>query len=625
MRTPSPPRFAVLLLVFSAARCLHPSPLRAQTVTYIQPGQQQQSAPQYTYTTEHLNAVVVSTADGKPVGRVLVTSTDRRMAAMTDSEGKFSFDFRRADLSSSGSGTSNGLRTLGFAMGGNANTFALQLQVRKPGYITNTVTLSLPALQPDTPEPTLQIKIAPAGTIIGHVEPDSGELPSGIQVQLHRKAIQNGAATWQQTGGGQINSRGEFRFADLTPGDYKLSTSAWTSPDASRAAKPDSVPGLTPAFYPDAADLNSAGVVHVGPAATVAVTLVPHSTTFYRVTVPIAGADGTQGANIMLLPSSGGLNLGYYSQSHTLEGFLPPGSYNARVTTYAPMVPAGAAPSPFVSAAGVRIASFPVQPRQSTAIVHFNVGRGPVHVAPVTAVPAVDIPVNVHRDFTNPQSGSAFRPIRLGAGGNIQQMPPVSLYLESVDTNQGTGAGLAPIGPDDSEDSLKLQNVTQGVYHVRVQSTMGDYVASASCGTTDLMHDPLTVGAAGSGCPIEVTLRDDPATVTGTLATGAVPQTPQNPADAGIIFVMGIPLDQPESNPVQSAMPWQGKFQLGAIPPGRYLFIASRRNSFQSMFQDIEYRNPDVLRDLTAKGIVVTLSAGQKAEIQVPLQPEEGN
>ena len=336
MRTLSPPRFAVLLIVCSAARCLHPAPLRAQPqpgVTYISPGQQPQTAPQYTYTTEHLNAVVVSSTDGKPVARVLITSTDRRMAVMTDSEGKFSFDFRRADLSSVSAGASNGLRGMGFGVGGSANSFPLQLQVRKPGYITNIVMLSLPAVQPDTPEPTLQIKIAPAGTIIGHVEPDSGDLPTGILVQLHRKTIQNGTAMWQQTNGAQVNSRGEFRFADLTPGDYKLSTSAWTSPDANRAAKADSAPGLTPAFYPDAADLNSAGIIHVGPAATVAVTLVPHSTTFYRVTIPIAGVEGTQGANIMLLPSSAGFNLGYYSQDHILEGFLPPGSYNARVTT----------------------------------------------------------------------------------------------------------------------------------------------------------------------------------------------------------------------------------------------------------------------------------------------------
>ena len=616
------PRFAVLLIICSVACSLYPAPLRAQPqsgVTYDQPGAAaRKTAPLYTYTTEHLNAVIVSSTDGKPVAHVLVTSTDRRMAVMTDYEGKFSFDFRRADLSSVSAGASNAYR--GFVIGGGANTFPLQLQVRKPGYITNTVTLALPTVRPDAPEPTFEIKIAPAGTIVGHVEPDSGDLPTSIQVQLHRKMIQNGTAMWQQTSGTQVNSRGEFRFADLTPGDYKLSTSAWTSPDANRAAKPDSAPGLTPAFYPGSADLNSAGILHLGSAATVAITLVPHSTTFYRVTIPIAGAEGTQGANIMLLPSSAGLNLGYNSQTHTLEGFLPPGSYNARLTTFAPMA---ASPAASGGNAGLSMIGFAGQPQQSTAIVYFNVGRGPVHVAPVTAMPAVDIPVNVHRDFTNPQPDAGRQVMMPERSG--QHFPPVSLYLESADTNQGTGAGLAPIGPNDPEDNLKLQNVTQGVYHVRIQSTMGNYVASASCGTTDLMHDPLTIAAAGSGCPIEVTLRDDAATVTGTIATGAVPQSPQSPTDASPIFIMGIPLDQPESNPLQSAVMGQGQFRLGAVPPGRYLFIAARRPIFQDMFQNLEYRNPDVLRDLTAKGAIVTLSASQKANIQVPLLAEEGN
>ncbi len=610
---------SILSIASLTALCLHPAPLRAQLGVYAKPGQPPQPAPQYTYTTEHLNAVVVSTADGKPVARVLVTSADRRMAVMTDYQGKFSFDFRRADLSSLGTGASNGFRGMGFGMGGSANSLPLQFEVRKPGYITNSVVLLLPAVQPDTPEPTLQIKIAPTGTIIGHVEPDSGDLPTGLTVQLHRKAIQNGVAAWQQSGSAQVNSRGEFRFADLAPGDYKLSTFARTLPDANRGARPDSVPGLTPAFYPDAADLNSAGIVHVGPAATVAVTLVPHSTTFYRVTIPVASTEGVQGANVMLLPDAAGLNLNFNSQEHVLEGFLPPGAYNARVTTYAPVT---AKPAATASTTPLRMIGFSGQPRQSTAIVHFNVGRGPVHVAPVTPLPAVDIPVNVHRDFTNPQSnaGPQFESLRNG-----QRFPPLSLYLESIDTNQGTGANLAPIGPDDSEDSLKLQNVTPGVYRVRVQPTTGGYVASASCGTTDLMRDPLTIAAAGPGCSIEVTLRDDSASVTGSIVTGAAPQSPQGPTDAGIIVVMGISLDQPESNLLQSAVLGQGQFQLGNVPPGRYLFVASHQHGFQDMFLNLEFGNPDVLRDLTAKGTVVTLSAAQKANIQVPLLPEERN
>jgi hypothetical protein len=93
MRTPLQRRFAVLLIICSVACSLYPAPLRAQPqsgVTYINPGQQPQTAPQYTHTTEHLNAVVVSSTDGKPVARVLVTSADRRLAVMTDFEGKVS-------------------------------------------------------------------------------------------------------------------------------------------------------------------------------------------------------------------------------------------------------------------------------------------------------------------------------------------------------------------------------------------------------------------------------------------------------------------------------------------------------------------------------------------------------
>jgi hypothetical protein len=627
MRTSPPLLFSLIPITAVAALCLAPASLLAQEqLPYVVRGDQPpDNSPQPDYTTDHYTAVVVSSLDGKPVSRVLVTSADRRFAAMTDYEGRISFDYRRIVQS-----TTDPRKPIpglfGFGLYGGPQTMPIQFQVRKPGYVSNMVVLYLPAIPSDTPRQPLQLKIVPAGVITGHVDPDNGDPHPTLQVQLYRKSIQNGSATWNTAAGTGISASGTFRFPDLQPGDYKLGTAAWTPPAPQRPA-PDSVSGLKPSFYPDAGTLDSAGLIHVGPAETVTARLVPHAATFYHVTIPIAGADTAAGASVLLLSDSTGLNINFNSQDHALEGFLPTGSYTADVITFTRNPPA----PPAQPGAPALVRLVPNRNQNSTAIAHFEVGSGPVHGAPVTPSPTSDIPIYVHREFTNPNPSNSNSQVFSRQGfsgqgsGQNERMPAVSVFLQPLAPNRGSNGSLAPVLPGDPDDSLKLQNVTEGVYHVNVQSTQGGYVASATCGTTDLLRDPLTVGASGSASPIVVTLRDDSASLSGTiLQNSAAPtQLPTDGGPANPILVMGIPLDRPETNPLVSGVMinpsmQQGSFRMGSVPPGRYLFVAY---ASQQIFQELEYHNPEVLRDLMTKGTPVTLSAGEKTDIQVPLLP----
>jgi hypothetical protein len=592
--------------------------LRGQRgIGFVQGDAGQQAAqqmPQLNFTTEHINAVVVSAVDGKPVARVLVTTPDRRMALMTDFEGRFSFDFRRIVPGSGGTSTAmSNLGQLGYLAGlggaSGADRLPVQFQVRKPGYISNTVFLELPMVQPDTTEPTLQLKIVPAGLILGHIDPDNGQAPpQGLSVQLLRRYVQNGAARWNSVAYSQVNSDGDFRFPDLQPDDYKISTNAWTAPGTNRQPRPDSVAGLAPIYYPDAATLDAAGILHLDAGQTATVRLSPRAATFYRVTVPLGGGASIQGAGVTLTPGALGLSLGYSAGTHELQGYLPSGSYDARINAFAPPT-GGDQPNPG-AASGPRMIGFAGQPRTSTAVVHIEVGSSPVRTAPVTPVPGFDIPVSVRRDFNNPnQNANQQRQANIA---------PVFINLQSTSGN-GFGASMAPMQPGAGDGDLKLQNVSEGVYHVMIQSTQGGYVAAASCGATDLLREPLTITGPGSASPIEVTLRDDFATITGTVQ---VPSTAA-PADtfAGPIYVVGVPLDRPEATPQFGIAMQQNKFQLGEVPPGHYLLLASH----QQLFQGLEYTNPDVLRTLMTEGVALTVGASEKTDIQLPLMPEGTN
>ncbi|HEX9202208.1 MAG TPA: hypothetical protein VF865_21800, partial [Acidobacteriaceae bacterium] len=298
-----------------------------------------------------------------------------------------------------------------------------------------------------------------------------------------------------------------------------------------------------------------------------------------------ASLDPSKGISATLIPEFFAFPIRSNAQTHTIEGYLPTGSYTLRIVTFAPT---------------------PI-----AAMAHIQVAGAPLHAAAINPTGTADIPIIVRRELTgrtNVQPGF--------------QGPSVSVNLQPADLSKGfmnNFTGNGPSKPGDGDDALKLQNVVEGLYRVAVFPRLG-YAASVTYGTTDLLREPLSIGASGPSGPIEVTLRDDYATLSGRLLPSTAPQT-QSPDDSDIVFVQCIPLDRPESQSLGNAAIWQGQFTMPNLPPGRYLVLASH----EQLQNGIEYRNPDVVRDLLSKGTVVTLSANQKTDIQVPLMPEEGN
>ena len=70
----------------------------------------------------------------------------------------------------------------------------------------------------------------------------------------------------------------------------------------------------------------------------------------------------------------------------------------------------------------------------------------------------------------------------------------------------------------------------------------------------------------------------------------------------------------------------QGKFTIPNLAPGRYLVLATTNSmTNNNPMMNIEYANEDILRSYQSKGTVVTLTPGQKTDIQVPMLPEEEN
>src|SRR6185437_12478421 len=147
-------------------------------------------------TTDRLDGVVLSSVDSRPVARVLVTTGDRRFAALTDDQGRFSFDLRRPVPDPGNATATPG--TPAFSPQQMPNSVPVQFQLRKPGYTNRSATVYFSMTRPDGPQPPIQLTIQPSATIIGRVDADSDIASANFYVNLYVRVVQNGRASWQQ-------------------------------------------------------------------------------------------------------------------------------------------------------------------------------------------------------------------------------------------------------------------------------------------------------------------------------------------------------------------------------------------------------------------------------------------
>ena len=110
----------------------------------------------------------------------------------------------------------------------------------------------------------LTIKIMPESILRGRLATSAAaEPPIGVQVQTFRKQVQDGLANWGLVGAAQTNSRGEYRFADLPAGDYKVMTREWVENESIVPPSPGPMTGYPPVYYPNELDLATAAPIHI--------------------------------------------------------------------------------------------------------------------------------------------------------------------------------------------------------------------------------------------------------------------------------------------------------------------------------------------------------------------------
>jgi len=527
-------------------------------------------------TVYHLHGTVIDGVTGKPLSRALVKSGDQRLATMTGPDGKFAIDIRVPERPDAAGNPSR-------------NSFAgifPGLTAQKPGYLLPQGRQTAIALSDTLSSTSVDFKLMPAAVITGRVSSAVSDSAAGFRVNLLLHQVMEGHFLWVPAGTVLTNARGDFRFPDLRPGEYALATAQWAGDQAQAMQGGAITQQYPPTFYGDVRSLAGSTKlrVHYGDVARTEIHL--HLTTYYPITVPVTPLSDNIGVTTRLtgMGYTGSSPLRYSREKSAVEGSLPSGDYTLLLAT------AGGGP------------------QQSYATLPIHVESSPVRTGDITLTPPATIQVRVHTEFTKQDDSSTFNTqlsgVLRGSGSSRTQPQLVQLLLRSED---GSGGYVAVSHPSPGGD-LVIDNVQPGHYLVHEQPFRG-YVASITSSGVDLLEHPLIVNPSGAPDPIDVTLRDDTATLNGSVKPGDGPP-PQNS------FIALLPTGSSGHFSQALAGP-DGKFSAENVAPGTYLVLAFRGQAFQ-----LPYREAEAMRHYDGKGPTVTVAAGESPQIDVPLLDE---
>ena len=535
-----------------------------------------------------IRGIVVNNVTHAAIGRALVYSTDNRYATLTDGEGHFELKIPQPPREQS-SGSQELTQTIyrdGISRFGPAGT-SIFLMARKPGYFD----IQGGAQPIDIGQATaseIRISLVPEARITGRVNLPVNDGTEKIQVAVSRRQVQEGRGRWVSAGNATTRANGEFRFANLQEGEYKLLTQELLDRDPLTFDPRGTLFGYPPVYYPAAADFESAAVIQLKAGQTFSATLTPAKRQYYPVKLSVVNAAAGMGVSISVEPQGHpgpGYSLGYNANASAISGSLPDGNYSVEVTQYGQ--------------------------NGSSGRLNFSVNGAPLQGPTLMLAPNNSIEVRLDDERTSAQKGPA---------AELQNtLRSMNLRLVPAANSSSTNPGWLQPPKDPNDPSLLFVNVQPGTYRVRTGCSPGGYAAALNSGGINLLRQPLVAGFGAAIPPIEVTIRDDGAQVNGSIENWPVnaPSQPFRGFSGTAPVVVFLPLPDSSGQFCQAWVSPTGEFNLTQVPPGEYRVIA-----FDHQPQELEYENPEALAKYEDVGQVLRLVPGQNEHLRLTLNRE---
>jgi hypothetical protein len=545
--------------------------------------------------TETIRGTVVNSVTHEPIGRALVFSLDNRFAMMCDAGGHFEFKIPRAK---NGTEAQHPSGMSEYYDSGDPQYYRINgpiaLMARKPGFLMDEN--SRAGTAPTEGDQDVTIQLVPEALVVGRVNLPTTDGTERPQVELYRRMIQDGRELWNSAGTVQPRSNGEFRFADLSAGTYKIFTHEEIDRDPLTFTLGGQLYGYPPVYYPSANDLATASAIRLTPGATVNINLSPTRREYYPVKLGVLNTPQGAGLNIEVWRQGHpgpGYSLGYDPDQQAIVGMLPDGNYTIQATAFGPTALSGQ--------------------------INFSVKGGATDGVSLNLLPGGSIRVQLKQEFTSPGASSQWASVQEN-GKPVSQsqmiLRSMQVTLFPLDESHGGHAIGARRPESPNDDSVQIENVRPGSYRVQVNSPLG-YVAAVNSGATDLLHNPLVVPVGGTSSPIEITLRDDGGILEGTIENWR--------AEAHVVLINRVGWRPscvyliPTSTdlwrpPLISWMSQDGSFSVQQIPPGTYRAVA-----FDRQPEELEFRNEEAMKKYEAQSQVIEFGAGERKQLRLPL------
>jgi hypothetical protein len=493
---------------------------------------------------------VVNSVTGESVGHALVhISGISERTVFADGEGHFQIEGMRAGM--------------------------VTVTAQKPGYFSQQELRgsSSQMLNVGATTEALVIKLTPQSAIWGRVTDAAGQPVEHVSVRLTATPLREGRKRSESRGQQQTDEDGRYRFANLMPGAYYIAAGPAT--DDTRllpgTARPKT--GYASLYYPGVPDLASAFAIQLADGQHSEADFSMSAGPVYHVSGTVTGNPGGQGVGLQLYSQSGddlALPIRFRRDTNTFDvDGVPPGGYVVKAFSRAD------------------------QDQPLRAEARINVAANVENVQLVLG-PAISIPVAVRTESRSSNQVTA----------QGIHAPPISIRL--IPSDPSTAESYSTLVRSSSGAySVVLQNVDPGKYSVELTPQGGWYVQSVQYGQTNLLNDVLSIASSGQTYPLEIVLRDDGATLTGTVKSA------DGTGSQATIVAISEPASNLAAKTTRSST--EGAFTVNGLAPGEYRLYAF------DYADRIEYANPEALQPYASQAVHVTLSPNQRTQMALEL------
>ena len=430
----------------------------------------------------------------------------------------------------------------------------LYLNGQKPGFVPAMDRRGLPAVEAcSSSSADIKVQLTPTSIVSGRMTDANGDPIEELPVRIGRWDFGSGRRSFVLQGATATDQDGRFRIADLSAGTYLLIAGP------SQITQLETFRQMTPVVYfPGVPERKQAAEIELKAGASFDASMSIRDVPGFKIAGRIAGAVEGEAYMLQLTNESGDEIQTTAAAGHNEFQFrfygVPAGNYRVRATAFG-----RSAQAQFGSAS-------------------ITVARDVSNVQ-IALAPPIQLRVQVRSEVTDAAAA--------------QGAPVQAVILRPV--RDGGTEAYGNVEGDPKNPRMVINNVEPGTYSAEFGTNGMVYVQSARLGSVDLLRDSVNIDSDQE--PIEITVRDDGARVSGTVD--------------GIALIVAIPSGGSVSPPKTQSFQQQdgsGHFEM-LLAPGDYTLYA-----FDN-FERIEYASPKVMEQYASKGVKISLSAKEKKDV----------